>query len=368
MNRLSSISARLNNLKHDYYSQINSCSEEILSDLLDNDSYTTNNSLTRTVYMPISLVGERLDKALAQLFPEFSRSRLQSWIKMKRVLVDGLPVKVCKRVLLGEKIKLVPGLLPEQLAFIPEPIPLNVVYEDDAIIVINKPVGLVMHPAAGNWSKTILNGLLYRYGDKTTKLYRAGIVHRLDKETSGLVVVARKSIVQNELIRQLQTRTMKRSYFALVFGTIPEYGTIDAPIGRDPRERTRMAVVSSHYSKPARTHFRRVATCLWNSCSISAIQCDLETGRTHQIRVHCASVGHPLLGDKTYGHACDRHLIRPLPGGFSRQALHAWRLGFIHPTMREPVQWQCSFPEDMTTLIKELGLWRENIINLDNRS
>lgn len=321
---------------------------------------------TRIVYIPASLVGERLDKVLVQLFPEFSRSRLQSYIKMKHVFVNGLPAKVCQRVLLGEKIKLVPSLLPEELAFMPEPVPLNIIYEDDAIIVIDKPAGLVMHPAAGNWSKTVLNGLLYRYGDKSDKLYRAGIVHRLDKETSGLVVIARTSTAQNELIRQLQERTVKRSYFALVFGTIPEYGTIDAPVGRDPRKRTQMAVVRSQYGKPARTHFRRIATCLWKCHSVSAIQCDLETGRTHQIRVHCSSIGHPLLGDQIYGRTSDRNSIKYLPGGFARQALHAWRLGLIHPIIKEPIQWQCSFPKDMITLIKELGLWYENIIDINS--
>lgn len=217
----------------------------------------------RVVEVPLSLAGERLDKALAQLFPEFSRSRLQSWIEAQRVLIDGAPAKIRQPVPLGARIELVPDLLPEQLAFTPEPVPLDVIYEDDALLVINKPAGVVVHPAAGNWSGTILNGLLHRYGDAAAGLPRAGIVHRLDKETSGLMVVARTLAAQTDLVRQLQARTVKRRYFALVWGTMPEDGTIDAPIGRDPRERTRMAVVTGASGKPARTHFRTVDTCLW---------------------------------------------------------------------------------------------------------
>ncbi|MET3819838.1 RluA family pseudouridine synthase [Burkholderia ambifaria] len=188
----------------------------------------------RVVEVPLSLAGERLDKALAQLFPEFSRSRLQSWIEAQRVLIDGAPAKIRQPVPLGARIELVPDLLPEQLAFTPEPVPLDVIYEDDALLVINKPAGVVVHPAAGNWSGTILNGLLHRYGDAAAGLPRAGIVHRLDKETSGLMVVARTLAAQTDLVRQLQARTVKRRYFALVWGTMPEDGTIDAPIGRDP--------------------------------------------------------------------------------------------------------------------------------------
>ncbi|EML1602192.1 RluA family pseudouridine synthase [Burkholderia cenocepacia] len=309
----------------------------------------------RVVEVPLSLAGERLDKALAQLFPEFSRSRLQSWIEAQRVLVDGAPAKIRQPVPLGAKIALVPDLLPEQLAFTPEPVPLDVIYEDDALVVINKPAGLVVHPAAGNWSGTILNGLLHRYGDAAAGLPRAGIVHRLDKETSGLMVVARTLAAQTDLVRQLQARTVKRRYFALVWGTMPEEGTIDAPIGRDPRERTRMAVVTGASGKPARTHFRTVDTCLWQRQPVSAIQCDLETGRTHQIRVHCAHAGHPLLGDPVYGRARGKRSVTPLPDGFARQALHAWRLGLVHPVTGKAMQWRCPLPDDMNTLVAALG-------------
>ncbi|KVR82329.1 RluA family pseudouridine synthase [Burkholderia vietnamiensis] len=309
----------------------------------------------RVVEVPLSLAGERLDKALAQLFPEFSRSRLQSWIEAQRVLIDGAPAKIRQPVPLGAKIELVPDLLPEQLAFAAEPVPLDVIYEDDALVVINKPAGLVVHPAAGNWSGTLLNGLLHRYGDAAAGLPRAGIVHRLDKETSGLMVVARTLAAQTDLVRQLQARTVKRRYFALVWGTMPEEGTIDAPIGRDPRERTRMAVVTGASGKPARTHFRTVDTCVWQRQPVSAIQCDLETGRTHQIRVHCSHAGHPLLGDPVYGRARGKRSVTPLPNGFARQALHAWRLGLVHPVTGKAMQWRCPLPDDMNELVAALG-------------
>ncbi|MGU7776394.1 RluA family pseudouridine synthase [Burkholderia sp. MR1-5-21] len=314
----------------------------------------------RVVEVPVSLAGERLDKALAQLFPEFSRSRLQSWIDAQRVRVDGAPAKIRQPVPLGATIELVPDLLPEQLAFTPEPVPLDIVYEDDALVVINKPAGLVVHPAAGNWSGTILNGLLHRYGDAAAGLPRAGIVHRLDKETSGLMVVARTLAAQTDLVRQLQARTVKRRYFALVWGTMPEEGTIDAPIGRDPRERTRMAVVTGASGKPARTHFRTVDTCMWQRQPVSAIQCDLETGRTHQIRVHCSHVGHPLLGDPVYGRARGKRSVQPLPDGFARQALHAWRLGLVHPVTGRTMQWRCPLPDDMNALVEALGFGHDD--------
>ncbi|QTO42743.1 RluA family pseudouridine synthase [Burkholderia latens] len=320
----------------------------------------------RIVEVPLSLAGERLDKALAQLFPEFSRSRLQSWIDAQRVLVDGAPAKIRQPVPLGAKIALVPDLLPEQLAFTPEPVPLDVIYEDDALVVINKPAGLVVHPAAGNWSGTILNGLLHRYGDAAAGLPRAGIVHRLDKETSGLMVVARTLAAQTDLVRQLQARTVKRRYFALVWGTMPDEGTIDAPIGRDPRERTRMAVVTGASGKPARTHFRTVDTCVWQRQPVSAIQCDLETGRTHQIRVHCSHAGHPLLGDPVYGRARGKRSVAPLPNGFARQALHAWRLGLVHPVTGKTMQWRCPLPDDMNALVAALGFGQDDEFDDDD--
>jgi 23S rRNA pseudouridine1911/1915/1917 synthase len=270
-----------------------------------------------------------------------------------------MTAKVRQPVPLDARIELVPDLLPEQLAFVPEPVALDIVYEDSALVVINKPAGLVVHPAAGNWSGTILNGLLHRYGHAAAGLPRAGIVHRLDKDTSGLMVVARTLEAQTDLVRQLQARTVKRRYLALVWGAMPDEGTIDAPIGRDPRERTRMAVVTGAAGKPARTHFRTVDETLWQQQPVSAVHCDLETGRTHQIRVHCAHIGHPLLGDPLYGALRGRRSSAPLPGGFARQALHAWRLGLIHPQTRRAMQWSADLPDDMATLAATLGLGEE---------
>jgi 23S rRNA pseudouridine1911/1915/1917 synthase len=274
--------------------------------------------------------------------------------------VDGAPAKIRQPVPLGATIELVPDLLPEQLAFTPEPVPLDIVYEDDTLVVINKPAGLVVHPAAGNWSGTVLNGLLHRYGAAAAGLPRAGIVHRLDKETSGLMVVARTLEAQTDLVRQLQARTVKRRYLALVWGNMPDEGTIDAPIGRDPRERTRMAVVTGASGKPARTHFRRVDSTIWERQPVSAIHCDLETGRTHQIRVHCAHIGHPLLGDPVYGRARGKRSVTPLPDGFARQALHAWRLGLIHPRTGRTMQWRADVPDDIAALSAALGLGRDD--------
>ncbi|KVP38277.1 RluA family pseudouridine synthase [Burkholderia ubonensis] len=371
MTRSNSLNARKGKSNREDYSPSDRPADAAPGDSLDDDLIgdalpssvapsTTADDAPRVVEVPPSLAGERLDKALAQLFPEFSRSRLQSWIDARRVRVDGAPAKIRQPVPLGATIELVPDLLPEQLAFTPEPVPLDIVYEDDVLVVINKPAGLVVHPAAGNWSGTILNGLLHRYGDAAAGLPRAGIVHRLDKETSGLMVVARTLAAQTDLIRQLQARTVKRRYFALVWGTMPDEGTIDAPIGRDPRERTRMAVVTGASGKPARTHFRTVDTCLWQRQPVSAIQCDLETGRTHQIRVHCAHAGHPLLGDPVYGRARGKRSVTPLPDGFARQALHAWRLGLVHPVSGKTMQWRCPLPDDMNALVAALGFGQDD--------
>jgi 23S rRNA pseudouridine1911/1915/1917 synthase len=314
----------------------------------------------RLASVPPELAGERLDKVLAKVFPEFSRSRLQSWTEAGRVRMNGLTAKVRQPVPLDARIELVPDLLPEQLAFTPEPVELDVVYEDETLLVLNKPAGLVVHPAAGNWSGTLLNGLLHRYGDAAAGLPRAGIVHRLDKETSGLMVVARTLEAQTDLVRQLQARTVKRRYVALVWGAVvPDEGTIDAPIGRDPRDRTRMAVVTGASGKSARTRFRAFDQTVWQHQNVSAIHCDLETGRTHQIRVHCAHIGHPLLGDPVYGSVRGRRSGVPLPGGFARQALHAWRLGLVHPVTGRTMHWRADLPADMAALVEALGFGSE---------
>ncbi|VVE87250.1 RluA family pseudouridine synthase [Pandoraea bronchicola] len=303
--------------------------------------------------LPDALAGERLDKALAQCFPEYSRSRLQAWVEDGRVTLDGETAKVRQKVAGGEAVLITPAALPEQLAFAPEPVPLDAIYEDATLAVFNKPAGLVVHPAAGNWSGTLLNGLLHRYGQAAADLPRAGIVHRLDKETSGLMVVARTLIAQTDLVRQLQARTVKRHYAALVWGRPPQRTVVDAPIGRDPRERTRMAVVPGQGGKPARTRVVTLASAEWGGSPVSLVLCSLDTGRTHQIRVHLSHLGHSLLGDPLYK---PRHKRPALPGDFARQALHAWRLGLIHPEDGRSMHWQAPLPEDMRELMTALGL------------
>jgi 23S rRNA pseudouridine1911/1915/1917 synthase len=231
------------------------------------------------------------------------------------------------------------------------------VYEDETLLVIDKPAGLVVHPAAGNWSGTVLKGLLHR-DPAAAALPRAGIVHRLDKETSGLMVVARTLTAQTDLVRQLQARTVKRTYIALVWGRTYDEGTIDAPIGRDPRERTRMAIIHTSSGKPSRTHFRTLATVPLGRSFVSMVRCQLETGRTHQIRVHFESIGHPLVGDPVYYRATQRGQ-RPavrvsLPVPLERQALHAYKLGLVHPVTGKAVSWTAPPPEDLQALIDAL--------------
>ena len=302
--------------------------------------YSANPGLTLNV--PADCAGMRLDLALAKLCQQHSRSRLQQWIKEGRVLVGGQPVLENRLKLWGgEIIVLHEALDVRAQAALPEAIALNIVYEDEALIVIDKPAGLVVHPGSGNWSGTLQNALLH-HAPQLENVPRAGIVHRLDKDTSGLMVVAKTLAAQTSLVRQLQARTVKRFYHALVRGVLERGGTVDAPIGRHPTVRTKMAVVAS--GKPARTHYRIVECFL--DCTL--IDCALETGRTHQIRVHLLSLGHPLVGDPVYGTGASR-----IPRGpeFPRQALHARRLGLIHPDTGKPMQWKSSLPEDMAELI-----------------
>jgi 23S rRNA pseudouridine1911/1915/1917 synthase len=217
----------------------------------------------------------------------------------------------------------------------------------------------VVHPAAGNWSGTVLNGLLHRYPGAAA-LPRAGIVHRLDKETSGLMVVAKTLPAQTDLVRQLQARTVKRTYLALVWGETPEEATIDAPIGRDPRDRTRMAIIETASGKPARTHFKTLDVVDLGRAQVSLVRCQLETGRTHQIRVHFESEGHPLLGDPVYTRNFRRGrpqtIKAPLPVPFARQALHAVRLGLVHPASGKSMHWEAGVPDDFAELMEALDL------------
>ena len=294
------------------------------------------------------MAGERLDKALAHFFSDYSRNRLQAWASQGAVLVDGKVVKARQILRGGEQIRVFPQEMPEQHAFLPENIPLDCIFADDTILIFNKATGMVMHPAAGNWSGTVLNGLLFHYPE-LQDLPRAGIVHRLDKDTSGLFVVARTALAQTAIVRLLQDHLVERRYLAWVWGDTPLRGTIDAAVGRDPRDRLKMAVVSASQqgAKSAVTHYKRLALGSLGNAKGSLLECRLETGRTHQIRVHLESLGYPLLGDPIY-----RKKIPAAAKELSlqRQALHAFALQFMHPKTQTPMNWFAPIPHDLLTL------------------
>jgi 23S rRNA pseudouridine1911/1915/1917 synthase len=247
-----------------------------------------------------------------------------------------------------EKIVILPQPAPEDEAFKPEAMELNIVFEDEHLIVINKPAGLVVHPGAGNWSGTLLNGLLH-HCPQLSGVPRAGIVHRLDKDTSGLMVVGKNLPAQTDLVRQLAARTVKREYFALVWGTPRVSGTIDASMGRHPKDRIKMAVSNNFSAKPAITHYELLASGDLERRPVSLVQCRLETGRTHQIRVHMMSIGFSLVGDVMYG---KQHLASVFP----RQALQARRLGLVHPATGEQCEWLVPLAEDFAELIAKAGI------------
>jgi 23S rRNA pseudouridine1911/1915/1917 synthase len=306
--------------------------------------------------IPLEMAGERLDKALAMSLPDYSRNRLKTWVEAGAVMVDGKVTKARYILRGGESIKVFPQEMPEQHAFSPQDIPLDVVYEDDSLIVINKPPGLVVHPAAGNWSGTLLNGLLFKYPELNV-LPRAGIVHRLDKDTSGLMVVARTSQAQTSLVRQLQDRTVGRRYLAWVWGDTPAQGKVLASVGRDQRDRLKMSA-GSPQGKPAATAYRRLTKGKFQNHPVSLVECRLETGRTHQIRVHLESLGFPLLGDPVYRKKSPS-VAQSLP--LPRQALHAFALSLQHPVTQELVSWYRSPPVDLLDLLPELGMFNEDL-------
>jgi len=292
--------------------------------------------------------GDRLDKVIARLIPQFSRSRLQQWIVGGHVMVDGVPGRSKMTVLGGEQVVVTPQSAPEDHAYMPEAMNLDIVFEDKAMMVINKPAGLVVHPGSGNWSGTLLNGLLHHF-PAIAGVPRAGIVHRLDKDTSGLMVVAKSLEAQTDLVRQLQARTVKREYWALVWGRPNLSGTIELPMARHPRDRIKMAVSESPSAKPALTHFRRLAIGVLDGKAVSLLECRLETGRTHQIRVHMAHLGFPLVGDVLYG---KQHLA----SYFSRQALQARRLGLMHPIKQKECSWEVGLAADFAELLVRAGI------------
>ncbi|MES9875263.1 MAG: 23S rRNA pseudouridine(1911/1915/1917) synthase RluD [Candidatus Sedimenticola sp. PURPLELP] len=299
----------------------------------------------------LELAGKRLDQALAVLFPDYSRSRLQQWLKAGLVTLDGRPCKAKEKVVGGELVQL-EARIENQVECAPQDILLDIVYEDDEILVVNKPVGLVVHPAVGNPDGTLQNALLH-HDSGLVRLPRAGIVHRLDKETSGLLVVAKTPGAHRSLVEQLQAREFKREYRAVAAGVMTAGGTVDEPLGRHPVHRIKIAVVSS--GKPAVTHYR----VLERFRSHTYLKVMLETGRTHQIRVHMAHIRHPLVGDPLYAGrfktpaGASPALIETLRD-YRHQALHARFLGLVHPKSGEWIEWEAPLPDDMKALLGAL--------------
>jgi len=285
--------------------------------------------------------GLRLDQALARLFHQYSRNRLQAWLEQGHIKVDGKRLSPRHPVTGGESVVLSPPRVAGGTAPRAQRMPLKVVFEDAALIVIDKPVGLVVHPGAGQPDGTLMNGLL-AHAPALAGVPRAGIVHRLDKDTSGQLVVAKTVAAQASLVEQLASRSVRRTYLALVQGDPPASGVIDAPVGRDPRARTRMAV--THRGKESRTSYRVVE----RFGAAALVECRLDTGRTHQIRVHFQHIRHPLIGDTVYRRGT-RHGIN-----FPRQALHAAELSLVHPSSRETMTWSSPLPRDMKRLLDEL--------------
>ncbi len=306
-----------------------------------------------TLIIPQDLGGLRLDQALQRLLPEHSRSRLQAWIKEGLVTVDGAPSTAKNKVWGGEQILVQVQEKPEAIAFKAQDIPLNIVFEDEHILVINKPAGMVVHPAAGNWEGTLLNAILHHV-PHAKDLPRAGIVHRLDKDTSGLLVVAKTLEAQTSLVRQLQARTVKREYRTIVWGQIWRNGKIDQPIGRHSHSRTKMAI--NRMGKPAVTHYE----VLERFGVHTYLRCNLETGRTHQIRVHMQFLKAPIVGDPVYGYRgivplrLMTETLQDAVLNFKRQALHAIKLGLIHPASHQPMEWQIELAEDMKGLLEAM--------------
>jgi len=301
------------------------------------------------LHVPPAAAGQRLDQALAQLLPQHSRSRLKGWIEAGHVRVGEAIVTLPRQRMAGGEALLVTegeGAIDERVEA--EAIDLPIVFEDDTILVLDKPVGLVVHPGNGNRDGTLQNALLH-HAPALAMLPRAGIVHRLDKDTSGLMVVAKTAEAQTSLVRQLASRSVQREYAAVVHGDVARAITIDAPIGRHPTQRTSMAVVAK--GKDARTHVEPME----RFGDATLVHCRLETGRTHQIRVHLTAVGHPLLGDPTY-RARHRHTLDAWPAAraLTRQALHARRLGLVHPGSGQAMTWQSPLPADLAALVQAL--------------
>lgn len=309
-------------------------------------------TVTLNAIIPPELDAKRLDQALSILVPQYSRSRLQTWIKQGCIKVNDKILRAKDKVATGQNIS-IEATIEAIDQWEPQPIELNVVYEDPDIIVINKPVGLVIHPGAGQKDQTLLNALLHRYPE-LKNLPRAGIIHRLDKDTSGLLVVARTLEAHTKLVAALQQRQVKREYVTIVNGVMTAGGKIEAPIGRHKTKRTLMAVVEN--GKPAITHYR----VLQRFTAHTLVRLILETGRTHQIRVHLAHINYPIVGDPTYGGrtkipANVSEPLRQALKNFKRQALHAQKLGLTHPRTGKTLEWEAPLPQDMQELLQLLS-------------
>jgi 23S rRNA pseudouridine1911/1915/1917 synthase len=305
-----------------------------------------------TLRVPLAAAGRRLDQVLAELYPQFSRSRLTTWVKSGDVLLDG-KVVAPRQIVRGDELVTLNAQPTQEVPLAPEDIALDIRYEDDDVLVVNKQVGLVVHPGAGQAAGTLQNALLH-YDARLTEIPRAGIVHRLDKDTSGLMVIARTLRAHTSLVEQLQARDVHRQYQAVVYGALIAGGSANAPIGRHPRDRLRQAVVAEPSGKPAVTHYR----VRERFRAHTLIECRLETGRTHQIRVHMAHLRHPLVGDATYGglklpKGASAELTQVLHD-FRRQALHAEKLEFKHPASAETISVTAEAPADMQGLIVAL--------------
>lgn len=306
----------------------------------------------QSAQVPITMNGMRFDQAASELFPDFSRSRLQSWIKDGLLTLDGRTAKPKDKLIGGETL-VIDAELEAQGDWEPEAIALDIIHEDDDLLIINKQAGLVVHPAAGNYTGTLVNALLNHVPD-LVNLPRAGIVHRLDKDTTGLMVVAKTLEAHTDLVEQLAERSVSREYEAVAVGTMTGGGTVDAPMGRHPLQRKLMAVLPQG-GKRAVTHYRVAKRYPHHT----HIRVKLETGRTHQIRVHMAHIGHALVGDQTYGSrfkipkGANQYLIDSLKG-FPRQALHAFKLGLEHPGTGEYTEWTAPLPEDFRNLLEAL--------------
>jgi 23S rRNA pseudouridine1911/1915/1917 synthase len=303
------------------------------------------------IIIPKRMAGARIDAAISEMLPDFSRSKISTWIKSGDALINSKTFKPKDRVN-GTEIVFLSLKQKQTNDWMPEKIPLDIVYEDDDIIVLNKQFGLVTHPGAGNWNGTLANALLY-FDSSLSKLDRVGIVHRLDKNTSGLMVVARNAKSQKYLVEQLQNHSVDREYSAIVYGHMIAGGTVDEPIGRDPKDRVKQAVSMS--GKEATTHYRAIDRFK----SHTHVKAILETGRTHQIRVHLSHVGHSLVGDPMYGGRVRfpkkaSEELKDALLNFKRQALHSKKLTLIHPISGESMSWKAPLPVDMKELLEVL--------------